>query len=495
MNKLLLVLCAFAVLLAPPASATEKEPASLEALAQLAGEAEQDGDLAALDKRVGQVLAHPRFDQLEPRLRYAFHITSARLAIDQRDLPRAYRPLRLATASEHADYEAWRLRAAVENDLEWRDAALGSLLTLFQRWPEEVASWDDRFLSQAIFNADSDSQARHALLEALFEADYSRPTGTPDDLWMELALSHLARGQDEAARKVLARLGDPSYLVKAMADRRFDAVLPESLTVDALLPLARRRVADLRAAAILEPLRLEIQAELASAMLVAGEHEDAVALAAEVREVISEAVTQGAEVPYPDAAEYLPWLYNRAAAAQVRLGRGDEGLALYRLAARPEVAPEDTVSHPLNLAHHLITAGQPREALSVVSAMRHMSPYGRMVLVSVQYRAALATGDEEGAEAAMRYLSANRKDNEGAYVEARLEAGETDEAAAALIARLEDPEERGGALYELQGFRAGAFLGDKDPNAGQDALLAREDVQAAVARHGRMLDLPIWIPW
>lgn len=465
----------------------------LSSLLRATGEAERAGDAAAMEARVLEVLSHPDFPTLSSTAQHALRSAAGGLAVDRGDLAGAYRHVRSNTRSAHAGPGDWRLRAGIEADLGWHDAAMDSLRELLERWPAEanLHEWD--YLPQVIYTTPSDNPARQRLLRALFDAGFEYPDlGAPDLMWFELAVGHLGRDETDAARQVLEDISDTSVLVRILADRRFDAIRDPGLSPADLPALARDRVTDLRTRAVLDPMRLEIQAELASAMLVAGQHEDVVALAEEVREAVS---SPGRPVPYVDADEYLPWLYNRAGEALARLGRRDEALAMYRRAAHDLDAPKDGVSHQLNLAHRLLTAGKPREALALVVSMPRMSPYGRMVLMGVQHRAALQMDESEAAAVAMAYLSENRQHNAGAYVEARLDAGHTDEAAAALIARLDDPDERAEALYGLQDFQPGGSLGDFEVGAGLDELLEREDVKAAIERNGRILELPIWMPW
>ena len=104
-------------------------------------------------------------------------------------------------------------------------------------------------------------------------------------------------------------------------------------------------------------------------------------------------------------------------------------------------------------------------------------------------------GDQDGVDAALAYLRENREHGEAAYADALYELGDYDAAARQLIDRLEDPATRAAALMEVQHHPERPSL-DPDPDRGPwEALLAREDVAAAIARHGRRLELPIHLPW
>jgi len=483
--------------LAGGAAAQAQEPPQVPdavlALVRASDKAATAKDYRAAADRLAEALGHPEADQLSPKVQRRMHTFIARYAAWGDDLPRGLKHARLATGFEDTELEDWTLRAFLARDVGLPDEAADSWREAYRRWPEQVRREHELDVAQAVWPTDFDSPARFALLKALREGGFEWAwTGPADGLWLELALQHLARGEQEAAREIVATLTEPRIVIQLLADRRFDAVRDPALTPAALPRLARQRADDLRARALLDANVVGIQAEYASALLMLGEHEDVVALAEQVATAIADSPFKG-DI-YIDQQEQLAWLYDRAGQALVRLGRKDEAIAMYRRAAGTRELGAANVSQVLNLAHHLVSAGQPREALDVVASVGNMSPFGRMVLVGVQHRAALALGDGPAADAALDYLQRNRGDGEGVYTEALLDRGQDDAAAAALVENLENPEKRLGALYSVQRFLGSASL-DPARDARQRAMHAREDVQAAVERHGRTLDLPLYEPW
>lgn len=488
----LLALCAAGAAQAS-APARPQVPEAVLALVRASDQAAEKEDFTAAADRLDEALAHPDAARVSPVLRTRMHRYIARYAAWGDDLPRGLRHARLATASADAELEDWTLRAFIARDLDGFDEAADSFREAFQRWPGEVRREHDIDAAQAVWATDYDSPARFALLKALREGGFEWAwTGPADELWVELALQHLERGEQDAAREVVAGITNPRIVVQLLADRRFDAVRDPALTPASLPRLARRLADDLRARALLDDNVLAIQADYASALLMLGQHEDVVALAEQVAQTIADSPFKGDL--YIDQQEQLAWLYDRAGEALVRLGRKDEAIAMYRRAAGSKEQGHENVSQVLNLAHRLVSVGKPREALEVAATAGNMSPFGRMVLVHVQHRAALALGDGPAADAALEYLRSHRDDGDGIYTEALLERGQDDAAADALIASLEDPEQRGEALYSVQRFiESGSF--DPARLARWRAMVAREDVQAAINRHGRQLDVPLQEPW
>lgn len=477
---------------APQPVPTPVPDAVLE-LVRASDEAADAGDFRTAADRLAEALEHPAAAGLPPTIQRRLHTHLGRHAVRGDDLPRGLKHARLATAFGDTELGDWILRAVLARDIGLPDESADSWREAYQRWPAQVRRNHEHNVTEAIWGTDFDSPARFALLKALREGGFEWAwTGPADGLWLELALQHLARGEQEAAREMVATLTEPRIVIQLLADRRFDAVRDPALTPAALPRLARQRADDLRARALLDANVVGIQSEYASALLMLGEHEDVVALAEQVATAIADSPFKG-DI-YIDQQEQLSWLYDRAGEALVRLGRKDEAIAMYRRAASTKEQGAANVSQVLNLAHHLVSAGQPREALELVASVGNMSPFGRMVLVSVQHRAALALGDGPAADSALEYLERNRGDGEGVYTQALLDRGQDDAAAAALVASLENPEERLGALYFVQRFLETGSL-DPARDARRRAMIARDDVQAAINRHGRILDLPLYEPW
>lgn len=116
-----------------------------------------------------------------------------------------------------------------------------------------------------------------------------------------------------------------------------------------------------------------------------------------------------------------------------------------------------------------------------------------MVEHRVLHDAALLRGDGKAAGKALDYSRTHRGDAQLRYLDALVGAGRLDDAAAHVATLLADPFERTPALAWMQDWRlTDALPGEVRYRASREALLERDDVQAAVARVGRIETQPIF---
>jgi hypothetical protein len=115
-----------------------------------------------------------------------------------------------------------------------------------------------------------------------------------------------------------------------------------------------------------------------------------------------------------------------------------------------------------------------------------ISDYGRMFQARVRLCAAWLSQDAKGMRRAFETIRKGRTHAETIHLEALVMLGRLDEAAQALIGLLDSPKERAATLEVLQQYR------EVEPTptlarlrAQRDALLARDDVKAAIDRVGR----------
>jgi hypothetical protein len=173
------------------------------------------------------------------------------------------------------------------------------------------------------------------------------------------------------------------------------------------------------------------------------------------------------------------------------LGRRDEALGVVE-GAGCNVCGRN-VDPVLMQAEWLIDLGRGRDALErlgQISAADLVLP-ARSRLASSKVCAATEAGDRSAIPDRIAYLRGHRLEDPWALVKAELCLGDEDAAASAAASGLADPRERDRVLQRLQ-----VFLPLPDPTPwetqmGQrlDALRARPDVTAAVARVGRIQKL------
>ena len=135
------------------------------------------------------VIDDPLFEVLEEPSQRLLLSTAALLAWRQ-EQPVAARDLYLrATRADGNDPDDWYRLAALEQQLGDRMRAAQYMTAFLKRWPELANNIDRYFISESVYRDTSDSDARLALLQALFAAGWTDRQRGGDDVWRELALA------------------------------------------------------------------------------------------------------------------------------------------------------------------------------------------------------------------------------------------------------------------------------------------------------------------
>lgn len=160
----------------------------------------------------------------------------------------------------------------------------------------------------------------------------------------------------------------------------------------------------------------------------------------------------------------------------------------------------DMVSHKINLGGFHNSLARPKDALKAVShiADKDASTYGQMSAEEVRACAYAQMGDSAKLKASLDKMMApeNAKIGYRPLETALLCAKESDRLAQFIIARLDDPKTRNSALMGLQTYlpTPGATAQDKVLATRQAAVIARDDIQAAVKKYGRIISIPTQPP-
>ncbi|MCX7033118.1 MAG: hypothetical protein NT046_03990 [Arenimonas sp.] len=456
--------------------------------------AQAGDDLPEARRLIGNLRADARFEDQPQDFR--FSVIGVAGYIEMRDgEPEAARTLfRQALQIQDTDPDLWYWLSWVEAALARHDDAALSLAALFRRAPEQIDNLPDEHIWRLVNEPEVSAAARTELLQAIFDSGWKREAlGGAGRFHYELALARAIEGDVTAQRRIVPGVDDPTDIVRMRSDKRFDAVIDRDDPALAPRAAAERRVARLQAQVRRAPERLDIVAELQSALLVAGRFQEMITLADDVQSAI-DAAPDG-KPPYEDM-DPLPWVQNLHAKALEALGRFDESLALLEAASRLEEKGVPNVSQALNLAQMYASLGRADDALAAADrAGNDMSGYGRMVKASAEQRAHLLKGELDAAAKALDYLRENRSISEAIFLSALVDAGDLDAAAAVLVAQLASPEHRAQALFEMQTFNSFPTLpGEVAATANWKALIARPDVQAAAAKVGRIakVDLYRW---
>lgn len=465
----------------PPPSGMMRYLQRAEAAIERASVADAS-DAAAVATQLSGLIEDPLFAMLPKPAQRMLVSAKAFAQLRQGHLLQARDLYLQATRIDGNEPGEWYWLAIIELDLGRRARSAHYLTALINRWPFLANKLDPHVLSNLVYQGTGDEAVRTALMQALFEAGWDDRGNGVDDVWRQLALARLATGDTVLAAKVVATLTDPLVIIKVRSDKRFDALAPVVEALPTAQDAAERKVAELRALARESPARIDLAAALGTALLVAGRHEEAVAAA--------DATLAAIETGNPAEFERLDWevwVRNNRAIALRRLGRIDEAVAEMERASRIHERGAPNVSQVLNLGVLHCHLERPEAALGAVTRVGSgISGYGRMVLESIRHCAALQTGNKAMAGEALGYLRAHRSDSHTLLILALLREGRLDEAAAGLIAQLEDEKERATGLEFVQQFRTGPQLpGNRALATVRLALLARADVRAAVERVGR----------
>lgn len=384
-----------------------------------------------------------------------------------------------------------RLAIALMETERPADAA-ALVIALAKRDPAALSHLDPILIPRLRLALGDDAPRRVAFLQALLDAGWDDATEDSSALWYDLALARVRRGETALARQAMARIVEPESVIRLRADKRFDALVDRDDPAFDVEAAAQRTIEALRAKTRQRPRSLEARSSLLSALLVAGDLQAVLDLSDE----LERAVAAGGENPPYDDPDRLTWVLNTRAIALRRLGRLDEAVALMERIHRNPEQGRPNVSQAINLATYECQAGHPERSLQRLDRIvdSDVSAYGRVQVAAVRLCVAVAMQDRAAQARAFRFIRKHRKASQETHLDALLLLGRVDEAAKRYIARLASEDERADALFELQDtVRAEPLPGDRTIDASRRALLARDDVRAAVERVGRIERHRIWV--
>jgi tetratricopeptide (TPR) repeat protein len=498
------LLLAGALFLAPmvhavetPAAAQAKEIFDLVQQGRASLEAEKPAEALKL---LEQAIAKPGFSNADPAIQY-FALLVASYAAQSTDNPaRAHELLVAATRFPDADAELWTRRAGTAAAIgQWEDAAL-SLTTVAKKWPKELQgdeyhSWLVNKTSRELGKQPKLHQPRIDLLNALFEAGFKMQYGTePSHLWRIVATDALERQDLKRAREVARRITSSSTLVEMRIDKRFDALtLAEPKLFDVQVA-AEREARQTKSAVKDSPKSLGAVVQYGYAMYTLGQFEELLALAnATIAKVDN---TSPKEPPYVDLDDSLNWIYNHKANALRALGRQDDAAATLATWESSDRNHDDKVSQAINLGFFYNEMGRPEDALKAVAQLQaghDMSEYGSTQFQFVRFQAYQQLRKEREAQEIVAWMREHQADSRDTAQSTLLEAGDIDGAAALLLARLDDANERATTLASIQNYaQTPRTERQQKLNALNETLLARADVAAAIAKYGRREKFPIY---
>lgn len=345
-------------------------------------------------------------------------------------------------------------------------------------------------LTDVVRAAQTDGSRGFELDYALVTAGWSPPDATIGDVdWVRqrLATGLADRDRLEEARPVIAAILNPASLVRLGIDRRFQKLWPE---IEARLGPG----ADIADAAYVSatkarfdeaPTSLVARLGYAEALNIASREPEAIAIADVAKTPEELAKLSNREI----------WLVNLQAELLADDGKVDAALArLAALNATPPAGRAGMIGTIINEALLAQGLGRTEVALTVADAAEARIPPGsdvaRAYLAQARACALADLGRKDEALKAAAPLIDKPDSNDDSHLAAMICLGRLDAAAAAIIRRLGNPEERASMLFMLQPFLLAErpTPRDAEQRTALRALKARPDVKAAFLKAGR--DMP-----
>lgn len=499
MRTILAALCAAFLLAVPAAAITNHSDLTLpesgvdklrSALQDVVEQARAPKpDESAIAASLKAIIADPAFSALRDEEQHAAYLLYASVLYDLGDKQGTEAAVRTATQMRDAGAVDWSLRTSNSFTIEDYQDAIRSMTMLALHWPDELSQFsDDAFFRLGREAAQSPDQTVYAAyLDALRAAHWhpSDPFTDADALWLPLLRMRLEKGDRAGAQELAAELRDPESIIEMHADKRYDVLIAADPGRYDVAKAYADALADMRAKSAAGPDKLKGVNAVAYLLLKLNHPEDGLKLI--------DATLAGIKAKpaaFTDTDDELPWLMDLRADALFVLARSDEAFATMREAAARKEHGGVNVSEAINLAEMDTLFDRPKDALAAVAdiGFPDASDYGRMALEDARACALQLTGDTAKLKPVLDYMKAHVRDGAQPFLNTMLCTGDLDGAAAEVVAELNDPARRGWMLYVLQDYPPDPHSTRRqlDIHAAWQALRARPDVAAAIARVGRI---------
>jgi tetratricopeptide (TPR) repeat protein len=466
------------------AGPSESRADLLRALGEAAGQ--QDCDSMV---RIGRRLLVADKTELPDAMRAQLYdmIIQCETSLDRKQ--DAYQDALQATALAEASAGAWETRLFREFNDKRYDAMLGTLEEMHARQPAFVDALpiEAMWTFQARLQHD-DAHAADLRLLKLLSTDYRPviPFGDVDHFRLLYARKLYDAGQKETARPIVNMIQLFSELVLLSLDSDLRPLRASRIDLRAE---AERMLATDRALLAAHPDRLAGIIAVVGDLNRLGRYRDALSLLESARAGVDKAGT------FVDRDQMANWWWQKRADTYSLLGDYNNVISSLRTGAAQGEHGTPNISQTLNLAENQIEFGHPDQALETIKGMapaqNNRSPFGDLVLRYDHGCASFLLGRKKEAAEDVAYAMAHEKDNPGSVTGLLMCTGDIDAAAASLVRRLAEPEQKSQTLLALSDFRP------DDPNQPQSpgqklwpVLKARADVRAAIAKAGGIVSFP-----
>lgn len=371
------------------------------------------------------------------------------------------------------------------------------IVAFIERWPERLPSIGDSPVAAALDAAydrpdlpvSFEELASKLSIAALAAGDL----GFISQCWRQFALRNIERGRPSVAARALENTLSVDVLVTMLIDIRFDSIRQSSLDATDLNLVMERELEWKKSFLAGNPKRIEAVRELASSLRRADRLDEALQLIdAAIEKILAPGANHDAWI---DLQEQFSWLINDRASVLLELGRVQESVDQLMAAAELPERGQRNVSQTINYAARLLDLNRLDDAEKALSRVGRMSELGEMTRDLIRLGIEVQRGEERKirklAEKIERYESISPSRLQYAY----LVLGDLDAAAAILIERLRDEDQRLGALFGLQHSvqtweRSGAPEYVRLLESRLESLRGRPDVRATVDEVGRILTFP-----
>jgi hypothetical protein len=440
--------------------------------------------------RLDALITRPDLETASPLTRRV--ALSTFLQCSPKDSDATLAAARQLTSIAETPFEVYAAQRTLLRDARRRSdiqAYLQAFAAIVDADPSLVANWNPLAFDWALTEVRDDPAAKLALLSRLRDIPWAGEIGQDGarNGWAYQQAMLLADAGDVAKAAPLIEGSDATWVMMSAAqDKRFATLWPAlqaagrfdwTKVSEAELDRTRRR-------ARANPGRLEAIVVESDLLRSLGRYDEAAALGADYAKRLQAGET------FEDARQQRGWVLNAYAYVLSDLGRFDEADAVM---ASAEGA--DGVSQRINRAELLNDAGHPAQALSVIAQIdpKMSSPFGAMWRDAAAVCAHAQLGDAAATRDQLDLMRPRWRENAAALTKALICADALDEAAALYVRRLDTPATRFGALAA---FRSGRAPPVTTPvraafEARRAQVLARPEVQAALAKWGRALTLPL----
>jgi tetratricopeptide (TPR) repeat protein len=464
---------------------------------ETARSANERGDFEAVVVALSASLNPDVYSKLSPKLQYEVITLYRAGAMGVGDWVNAHRASTIATASPASSLDDWSIRlvtASVTNDaqdafasfkhLRAESPGFSSSLSL-----DEITGLDELFTSMT-----DAGKTRTGFRDMLDRDEWQtvNPFENATSFWLPIATTFIEQGRPERAARAFKRITDPASLVAISADRRFDAIVAGNKNRLAPRAAAEAWLMSVQRSAANEPNSMEGQIAIARAFFALNRSDEALrvlnAALAGVDQV-SEKHPSRFEDFYMQVANAFSW----KGEILLSIGKTDEGFAAMRRSAS---MLQGNLQTQLLLASRLNVYGRPEEALAHLSSLQLRSPDERPVAMAEIRTCTLAHLNRTNEITAdLRYLRRHAETDPRYLLTAQLCVNDQDGVAETYIAMLRDPMHRGDALRDLQTYSdKGLAPYSRILRQRSYDVRSRKDVQAAIAKVGRVLAVDLRKP-